>query len=283
MLLLGVDKTPQRTETLTDTMMVVSLDPVGKTVSMVSIPRDIVNAPLPNGDVYGPKLNSLMSYADRHRDAFPQGGVRALQDAIGSLLGIPIHYYARLDFVGFMKMIDAVGGVDVTVARPISDPGYDGYGFDGRGWSITAGEHRLDGANALAYARSRKGAGDSDFTRAARQQQILSAFRQKVTSGGSILFQIPDLFGAVGDAIRSDVPVEQLPELAATMEEVGSGGVTSVVIKAPLVRDVSSRYGASLQADLPALRAVAARLFSEPGVAPVGWPAPSPSKTPKRP
>ena len=72
-LLVGVDATDKRTATLTDTMMVASLDPVGHTVSMVSVPRDLVNVPLGNGDVYGPKLNSLMSYADRHADAVPGG------------------------------------------------------------------------------------------------------------------------------------------------------------------------------------------------------------------
>jgi LCP family protein required for cell wall assembly len=113
-LLVGIDKTAKRTSTLTDTMMVASLDPVGKTVSIVSVPRDLVDTPLPGGDAYGPKLNSLLSYADHHKDVFPQGGIRALQDAIGALLGIEIHYYARIDFSGF-KMVDSVGGVDVTV------------------------------------------------------------------------------------------------------------------------------------------------------------------------
>ena len=82
-LLIGVDATKKRTTELTDTMMVASLDPVGHTVSMVSIPRDLVNVPLKGGDVYGPKLNSLMSYADRHKDAFPDGGIAALEDAVG--------------------------------------------------------------------------------------------------------------------------------------------------------------------------------------------------------
>ncbi|HET8785589.1 MAG TPA: LCP family protein, partial [Candidatus Limnocylindrales bacterium] len=169
-LVVGVDAAPGRTSVLTDTMMVVSFDPVGKTASLVSLPRDIVNVPLGNGDEYGPKLNSLMSYADRHPKAFPAGGLATLQGAIGALLGIPIHYHATMEFEGFISMVDAVGGVDVDVAKAIDDPGYDGFGEGKRGWSITAGRHHLDGANALAYARSRKSAGESDFTRAGRQQ-----------------------------------------------------------------------------------------------------------------
>ena len=147
--------------------------------------------------------------------------MRALEDAIGALLGIPIHYYARLDFAGFIKMVDAVGGVDVTVDRGSRTRRYDGYGVGRRGFSITAGEHHLDGAEALAYARSRKGVGESDFTRQARQQQILVALRDQATRGGSLLFELPDLLDAVGETIRSDIPVERLPALAAILEEVG--------------------------------------------------------------
>jgi LCP family protein required for cell wall assembly len=266
-------------------MMVASLDPVGHTVSIVSIPRDLVDTPLGNGNVFGPKLNSLLGYADRNPDEFPQGGMRALQDAIGALLEIPIHYHARLDFGGFIKMVDAVGGVDVIVPKGFTDPTYDAYGFStsgyGTGYSITAGPHHFDGINALAYARSRKALGESDFTRQARQQQILAALRDRATGGGSLLFALPDLLDAVGETIRSDVPVDKLPALAAIMEEVGRDDVTSVVIRSPLIRAKKTRYGDSQVADLARIRAVAAALFSEPGTPPQPWPTPKPTKAPK--
>ena len=270
----GVDKLPNRTATLTDTMMVASLDPVGKTVSLLFVPRDLVDTPLGDGNVFGPKLNSLLAYADAHRDQFPKGGTRTLEDAIGALLGVPIHYYARIDFVGFIDMVDAVGGVDVDVAKGFQDPGYDGFGFGKRGWSITAGPHHLDGPNALAYARSRKAAGESDFTRATRQQQILVALRDKVTSGGNLLFQLPGLLDAVGRTIRSDVPVDKLPALAAIMEEISHRNVVSTVIRYPLVHPKSTRYGDSQEPDLVAIRAMAAGLFPTPGVPPKGWTPP---------
>jgi LCP family protein required for cell wall assembly len=273
-LLVGVDALADREATLTDTMMVASLDPVGRSVSLLSVPRDLVNTPLGDGNQFGPKLNSLMGYADRHPDEFPLGGMRALQDAIGALLEIPIHYYARLDFGGFITMVDAVGGVDVTVTRAFEDPGYDGYGFDSRGFSITEGEHHLDGANALAYARSRKAAGESDFTRAARQQQILVAMREQLTGGASLLFELPALLEAVGRTMRSDVPVDQLPTLAAILDEVDRDDMISVVIRHPLVHPVSTRYGASQEADLPTIRAMAAALFSRPGTPPTSWKPP---------
>jgi anionic cell wall polymer biosynthesis LytR-Cps2A-Psr (LCP) family protein len=190
-------------------------------------------------------------------------------------LDIPIHYYARIEFEGFITMVDALGGVDVTVARGFEDPGYDGFGFDSRGFSITEGDHHLDGATALAYARSRKAAGESDFTRAARQQQILVAMRDQLAQGGSLLFELPALLGAVGQTVRSDVPVEQLPRLAAILDEVDREEMVSVVIRHPLVRPVSTRYGDSQAADLPAIRAMAAALFSPPGTPPTGWTPPT--------
>jgi LCP family protein required for cell wall assembly len=271
-LLVGVDRRAK----LTDTMMVASLDPVGDTVSIVSIPRDLIDTPLGNGDVYGPKLNSLMAYADAHPQEFPDGGMRALEDAIGALLEIPIHHYARVDFGGFIKMVDAVGGVDVTVAK-----GFEDRAYDGRGYSISAGRHHLDGAAALAYARSRKALGESDFTRQARQQQILIALRDRATRGGSLLFALPDLLDAVGETIRSDVPVDRLPALAAIMEEVGRDDVTSVVIRSPRVRPKKTRYGDAQAPDLARIRAVAAALFSDPGTPPQPWPTPKPTKVPK--
>lgn len=276
-LVLGVDAAPGRTTVLTDTMMVVSFDPVGKTASMVSLPRDLVNVPLGAGDDFGPKLNSLLSYADGHPADFPKGGLRTLQDAIGELLGIPIHYNATMEFDGFIDMVDAVGGVDITVSRAIDDPGYDGFGADGRGWSITEGKHHLDGANALAYARSRKSAGESDFTRAGRQQQLIVALKKAATDGGSVFWKLPALLDSVGDSIRTDLPVERLPQLAAAIDEMGSGGITRAIIRHPLVRTVDTRYGSSLQPDLAAIRNVAAKLFPPPGDDPEPWPTPKPS------
>jgi polyisoprenyl-teichoic acid--peptidoglycan teichoic acid transferase len=279
-LVIGVDAVPGRHATLTDTMMVVSFDPVGKTASVVSLPRDLINVPLGDGNEFGPKLNSLMAYADTHPKLFPKGGVQTLQDAIGALLGVPVHYYARMEFAGFISMVDAVGGVDITVAKAIDDPGYDGFGEGRRGWSISAGKHHLDGANALAYARSRKSAGESDFTRAGRQQQILVALKNAATRDGSLFWELPALLDAVGDTVRTDIPVERLPQLAVAIDEMGSGGITRAVIRHPLVRTVETRYGSSLQPDLAAIRDVSARLFPAPGGTPVPWPTPKPSAAP---
>jgi len=274
-LLIGADRSPSRTTNLTDTMIVASLDPVGKSVSMVSVPRDLIDVPLGDGNTFGPKINSLIDYANRHPDEFPNGGRAALQRALGALLGIDIHYQAEINLNGFRRMVDAVGGVDVEVARTIDDPQYNG----GRGFHLEAGRHHLDGETALAYVRSRKGAGESDFTRAIRQQQVLVALRDAVTRDGSLLWELPALMDAVGGTIRTDVPYARLPELAAIVDEIGDGDVVKALVRHPLVRSVDSRYGSSLEPDLEAIRAMSAKLFPEPGETPQPWP--TPSATPK--
>ena len=204
-----------------------------------------------------------------------------LEDAVGALLGIDIQYNAQLQFGSFIRMVDAVGGVDVDVVQGFEDPTYDGYGLEGRGWSITAGRHHLDGRNALAFSRSRKAAGESDFTRALRQQQVIVALRDAVTKDGSLLWELPTLIDVVGDAVRTDMPPARLPQLAAIMDDVDDDSITRSIIRHPLVRSVSTRYGSSLEPDLAAIRKVAAGLFPEPGTAPKPWPTPKPSATPK--
>jgi LCP family protein required for cell wall assembly len=278
-LVVGVDTAPWRTTTLTDTMMVVSIDPIGKTMSMLSVPRDMVNVPLGNGDTYAPKINSLLMYADEHPDEFPEGGIRALERAIGALLGIRIHYYATVDFEGFMTIIDTVGGIEVTVEQGFSDPTYELWD-DQYGWSISAGTHHLTGREALAYVRSRKAAGESDFTRAARQQDVLLALRDKVTSTGTLFFQLPSLFDALGDTVRTDFPVGRLPDAAALLDEIENDNVTRAVIRFPLVGGARTEYGSVQIPDIPAIRAMAAGLFPEPGQPPTPWPTPKPTKAP---
>lgn len=279
-LVVGIDKTPWRTATLTDTMMVVSLDPVGHTVSMLSIPRDLVNVPLGNGSNFGPKLNSLMGYANRHPKEFPDGGMASLEKAVGALLGIPIHYYAQMDFVGFVKMVDAVGGVDIDVDHAFNDPLYDGYGWGKKGYSISAGPHHFDGYEALAYARSRQAVGESDFKRAERQQEVLLGLRDKLLDGGALFWRVPALLSTLGDFVTTDVPVGLLPSLAAVGDEMGRSGVTRAIIKYPLVRGAHSQYGSVQVPDLEKIRAVAAQLFPSAGVAPVPWPTPKPTPKP---
>jgi polyisoprenyl-teichoic acid--peptidoglycan teichoic acid transferase len=279
-LLIGVDSGPGRTESLTDSMILVSLDPVGRTVSMVSIPRDLANVPLGNGNVFGPKINSLVSWADRHPTEFPHGGIRALEDAIGTLFGIPIHYYARVALRGFVGMVDAVGGIDITVRKALADPNYGGFGV-GPGWSIEPGPHHLDGANALAYARIRKSTGESDFTRAARQQEVLVALRDRAVNAG-LLFSLPRLMPAIGATVRTDLPPDRLPQLAALAEQIDGSAVTKLVLGSPFIKSGgSTQYGSIYVPVMAKIQAMARVVFGPPGADPT-WPVKAaPSASPR--
>ena len=209
-----------------------------------------------------------MSFAERNPESFPKGGMRTLEDAVGALLGIPIHYYARIDFIGFIAMVDAVGGVDIDVKRTLRAKHYDGYGLTTKGFRLTKGVHHLTGAEALAYARIRKGVGETDFTRAGRQQEVIVALRSSVTSGGSLFWRLPDLLDAVANTIKTNVPTTRLPELAAIVDEVGAKNVVQVVIGHPLVASANTKYGSSQVPKIDKIQAVAARLFSTPGTPP---------------
>jgi LCP family protein required for cell wall assembly len=284
-LLIGVDSGAGRDHALTDSMMVVSVDPVGRTVSMVSLPRDMVNTPLASGQVYAPKLNSLMSYAQTHPKDFPVGGVRTLEDTVGLLLGIPVHYYVFADLGSFVNLVDALGGIDINVANALDDPTYHGYGVH-MGWSVSAGPHHFNGSDALAYARIRHPVGESDFTRQARQQALLLALRKQLASPDLVL-QLPGLIATVGKDVETDLPRDQLPNLAAIASEIGPKSIYQVVVKIPLIEPASvSPYGSVQIPDLARIRAMAAGLFSAPGSRPaIGagtspGPFPNPSAEP---
>ncbi len=121
-LLVGTDSLPGRTTALTDTMLVVSLDPNGTASAMISIPRDLYGVPLPDGTPYNNKLNSLMVVRRHHKKQFPLGGVGTLKATIGKLLGVQIHYFAAVNILGFKQIVDSIGGVDIIVLRADQRP-----------------------------------------------------------------------------------------------------------------------------------------------------------------
>jgi LCP family protein required for cell wall assembly len=224
MLLVGIDSGVGRDHALTDSMVVVSIDP-GSGAAMLSIPRDLVNAPLPNGEPYPRKLNSLLQTASADTAGYPfGGGVATLKGTISELLGVPIHYLAAVDMAGFQQLIDSLGGVDVDVSRPIADPTLELY--------IEPGRTSLSGEMALRYVRSRYGPGDDDFVRAARQQEVLNAVREKLTRT-NLLTALPSLLDAVQSTVASDVPSSQIPQLAQVIQDADMENLRRVVLQPP--------------------------------------------------
>ncbi len=107
---------------LTDTMLIMSVNPVDDSVVMLSLPRDVSNFPLYDGRTFSGKINSLMSWARNHPADMPDGPFPTLVKELGYLIGVPIHYYAAINLDGFVKVIDEVGGVTVDNPRAINDP-----------------------------------------------------------------------------------------------------------------------------------------------------------------
>ena len=262
-LLVGIDAAPGRDHSLTDTMLVVSLDPEGGRSAMISVPRDMYGTPLPDGRVYNAKLNSLMSFAAARPAEFPAGGVGTLKGAIGELLGIKIHYFAAINLLGFKQAVDAIGGVDITVERVINDPTYSNEFGQREGLYLAPGQHHLDGHLALAFVRSRKGVGDNDFTRADRQQQLLAAVREKLTAG-NLALALPGLLEAVKNTISTDVPQSRLSELAAAVQEADMTKLARIVLQPPkyVTPGNSPTAGYILVPDLVAIRSTVADLMA---------------------
>lgn len=263
-LLVGVDSAPGRVTSLTDTMLVVSLDPDTGRTAMVSVPRDLYGVPLPDGTPFNQKLNALMAIASTDPVRYPLGGVGTLKATIGQLLGVEIHYFAAVNLLGFKQAIDAVGGVDVTVERAVADPTYiDEFGAH-TGFYIDAGQYHMDGHTALGYVRSRKGVGDSDFTRADRQQQLLAALTSELTAG-NLVVALPGLLDAVKNTIATDIPAAQLPRLAQAVQDADMSRLERVVLQPPefMSVDPASAAGYILIPDLAAIRALGERLLSD--------------------
>ena len=215
-LVLGIDRRAGQEGTFrTDTMLVLTLDPVTKTGGVLSIPRDLW-VPIPGYGVA--RINTAHFYGDR--DDYPGGGPALSAKTVENNLGIPIHFYVRIDFDAFVELVDRIGGIDIYVEREIYDRTYpsndpaDPYGFDPL--HIEAGQQHFDGELALKFARTRHSPG-GDFDRARRQQKVVRAIFEKVTRLGmlpTLVAQAPDMWRTVQDSVETDLQLDQMVALA---------------------------------------------------------------------
>ena len=176
-LLLGVGGEGHDGAFLTDTIMVASLDTKNNEVYLISVPRDFI-VQLPNQGFR--KINAAYPLAEV---ANPGSGGQAIIDSVEKVTGLKIPYYALVDFKGFIKAVDHVGGLDIAIDRTFSDSTFPDY----KDWflptiTFTKGDEHMNGERALQFARSRHGTNEegSDFARSERQKKILSAFKEKV-------------------------------------------------------------------------------------------------------
>jgi len=269
MLLIGLDSGPNRGEALTDTMIVASLDPIAGVVSMVSVPRDMVDVPLPDGRTFRPKLNSLVSYVHLYPNKFKgaASGEAVLSAALGELLNVHIDAWAEVNLPGFVKVIDSIGGVDVTVRNALCDPRYNEYGF--HGFAINAGNYHLDGQGALAYARIRKSYGESDFTRAARQGEIVVAARDRIMHGG-FLNDPAGFIAGMGKLLKTSLDAETISNYVS-FASIKRDHIYRDVITYPLVHGATNDpRGSVLIPRMNLIRDLAARAFPQAGTLPKG-------------
>jgi polyisoprenyl-teichoic acid--peptidoglycan teichoic acid transferase len=214
-LFVGIDR-GLMDNTNTDTIILASFDPRTDRIVMISLPRDTAQVPLYSGGTWNAKINALYHYASSNPDEFPDGGMGTLVRQVEFLIGVPIHYYASIEMAGFWGMIDLVGGVDVVLERPINDPVYHHMPGE-RGFHMEPGPHHLDGRTALAYVRSRHGPGNSDYVRARRQQQVLLGLRERLHDP-AVLLNMPALLDAASEMVRTDVPLDRIPEFVELVQ-----------------------------------------------------------------
>ena len=223
-LLLGSDARRGLTGERTDAIIVASVDPGTGKVSMASLPRDTVNVPIAPGQVFAApnRINALLQSWEL-RGVRRGEALRRMAHAMGYAFGIEIDGYVLIGFRGLQRFIDRIGGVEIELDRPLSDPTMH---VGKHGLDLPAGRSTLDGRLALAFARTRHS--DSDYQRAARQQLLIAATARRVLELGPEA--LPALAGFVLDQVETDLPLDALPVLAQLAERARWGGVKGAVL-----------------------------------------------------
>jgi LCP family protein required for cell wall assembly len=221
-LLLGSDYRPAHPGNRTDVMMVVSIDPTTGAVAAASIPRDTTAFPTSSKGTYNAKVNGLyQSLISRYGQ--PKAA-RKMKRIVGAGIGVEIDAYAVVGFEGVRQLVNAVGGVDVTLAKSVSDPEY-WVSPHHQGVYFPAGHNHLNGDRALIFARTRKG--DNDFERARRQQLLVAGAVDAVRDRG--LSKLPALVSIGKRFVKTDLPLAAAPELFAIVAKADIAHPTGVV------------------------------------------------------
>lgn len=212
-LILGLDRRPvEDTSALshTDSVMILTLDTQHQTGGVLSIPRDLlVPIPISPETLLQDRVNNIYAYGEQF--GYPGGGPGLAKAMIAYHFGVPIDYYVLLDFQGFERIIDAIGGIEVRLASPLLDPSYPTGNYGTMRVSIDAGLQYLNGERALWYARSRYQS--SDFSRLERQRQVVIAARQKLLQL-DMLPKLPELWTIVQGAMSTDLTLRDVMDLA---------------------------------------------------------------------
>jgi LCP family protein required for cell wall assembly len=240
----------------TDTMMLLTMDPVTRTAGIMSIPRDLwVNIP---GFDYG-KINTAYFLGELYK--LPGGGPGLAIQTVQNLLGVNINYYTQIDFAAFENFIDQIGGVDVNVPYEMT---VDPIGPHNT-VTLQQGVQHLDGPVALAYARNRETIG-SDFDRADRQQQVVMGIFDKLTSLGSLpklIANSPTIYNNLRYGIHTNLTLKETISLAWTAVQIPRDKIVRGIIGPDETTRTFTQDGLDiLLPNMDAVRAVRDNVFS---------------------
>lgn len=254
LLLLGYGGVGHGGSYLTDTMMVLNLNFKTESITYIPVPRDTwVKIPTHGYDGVYAKINAAYAYGldtKNYPNKLPQfsgvnGGGNLSKYEISKVLGIPVDYYLAMDFSGFKKIVDTLGGVEIDVENSFTDYSYPSGDLNVDAASCTAddlpdslitdcrfkkvhfekGLQYMDGSRALEYARSRHAAGveGSDFSRSKRQQKLISAIAQKAVSIGA-LNKVFSLMDVVSNHFKTDLSIAEIKDLADYLKTAEKNG-----------------------------------------------------------
>ncbi len=234
---------------LTDSIQVVSIDPINKKIALLSLPRDlfVVNSAEHRqtkiNEVYNSGVSACLS-AKGTCDPKVDGGGALMKKTVADTLDVQISYFARVDFRGVVRIVDNLGGIQIYVDKAIADPKYPNStntGFDP--FILKAGLQNMSGEIALKYARSRQTT--SDFDRSRRQQQIIGAIRQKAFQLNFLANpkKMTDLMATFGRNFKTDLQSNEIVSLAKLIAEIDSDETTTAILdngsSGPLVSSIN--------------------------------------------
>ncbi len=243
-LLVGTDqRTENATSFNTDTMIVVSIDPKSKQVAMLQLPRDTANVPVPAvaqrywGATYNHKINSWFA-ANERLSVWPgktwqARGFASLKSILGNLYGITIQYYVKVDFSGFVKAIDTLGGVNVNVQIPVAEDDFPLTDQIKTRVYIPAGPQEMTGQQALVYARSRHGS--NDFDRGHRQQRLVLSMKNELDPQ-TVFANLTQLVADLRGTFQTDIPVndtQTMGKLLQLASQIDTKSIRSYVFSPP--------------------------------------------------
>lgn len=253
-LITGVDQRAEETgPTRGDVILLLHVDPATERTVLISVPRDLW-LPQPNGNTNRINTALVAGFDSSDLDAGP----RYLAQTITMNFGVEIDGYFLFNFAGFIEVIDAAGGVEVDVPATIVDTAYPTADYGVQTIRFEAGRQTLDGEAALIYVRTRHQ--DSDFGRAARQQQVVQALATRMMHPGNWL-RIPAVLAALQRNAESDVSPAQWPQLALAASYLAAGQMETLVLDGAYVTPWVTESGAQVllprwEAIAPALRAL---------------------------